>query len=247
MAGELYLYIHICDIWHFWFIYEFEHLSNKSTGTVLVTNPELQLTVLPYLHWLQPVSRPILGFLLIGMVLGPAGLDVIRHVASWMQEFLPGAPNVGFWCRKRRGEALKKVTKVIEGGDMDEFCEQLSLRRRIQGHMKVWRTNGFLTMRGWICSDLYLRMWVIASPSLGSSSSSLSWGNPRGKEKRKVIVRDRKTLRKYQGDKSYSGEIPGGTVSCRPSFWWFCHFGPKDRLGTVSAEGDFHEEWCDLA
>lgn len=164
------------------------------------------------------------------------------------KSFYRGRQMSGFFGSKRRGETLKKVTKVIKGGTWMNFVSYyISLSRRNEGHMKVWTTNGFLTMRGWICSDLYLRMWVIASRSLGSSSSSLSWGNPRGKDKRKVIVRDRKTLRKYQGDKSYSGEIPGGTVSCRLNFWWFCHFGPKDRLGTVSAEGDFHEEWCDLA
>lgn len=99
MAGELYLYIHIYVIFDIFGSYMNlrNYISNKSTGTVLVTNPHLQLTALPYLHWLQPVSRPILGFLLIGMVLGPAGLDVIRHVASWMQEFLQGAADVGFF------------------------------------------------------------------------------------------------------------------------------------------------------
>ena len=93
------------------------------------------------------------------MVLGPAGLDVIRHVASWMHCFYQGGKCQDFLFRKRRGEPLKKVTKVIKGGTWMNFVSYyISLSRRNEGHMKVWRTNGFLKMRGWICSDLYLRM-----------------------------------------------------------------------------------------
>ena len=76
------------------------------------------------------------------------------------KSFFPRAANVGFFlCRKRRGETLKKVTKVIKGGTWMNFVSyHIGLSRRIEGHMKICRTNGFLKMRGWICSDLYLRM-----------------------------------------------------------------------------------------